>query len=128
MRGASRESLDHRFAENVKRCHPPPIHTRPLRTRVVAYSRRRTAIQHPSSIDRRVRGMFSRLLKNADSSSSSPRKRSYGRLGMTNIRDLTARLKPSPFKSRAGSEFFSSLFSDAQVEPRGPRAKNEARK
>jgi len=51
----------------------------------------------------------SRLRKNADSSLSSPRKRGYGRLGMTRIEDFAARLKPRPFKTRAKVEFFSSL-------------------
>jgi len=41
--------------------------------------------------------------------SSSPRKRAYGRLGMTKMEDLAARLKARPFKAPCDFESFRSL-------------------
>src|SRR2546421_111489 len=47
--------------------------------------------------------------------SSSPRKRGYGRLGMTRInKGLAARLKPSPFKARYELDFFRGLLKHRQ--------------
>ena len=48
-----------------------------------------------------------RQLKNADSSSPSPRQRGCGQLGMTNVKDLAARLRPRPFKTQLRIGLFS---------------------
>ena len=53
---------------------------------------------------------LSKMLEMQIPRASSPRKRGYGRLGMTKLEELTARLKPRPFEALGETQFFKKLL------------------